>query len=246
MSHPQVSIIIASYKRSGYLYHQLKSLKDHLTYPNYEIIISDDGSGEDELRKRIAQKFNATLLLNEHKGMGATFNSAIRAAESKYLLHLEDDWFCTQDCLIDEIKILETWDDIGCVRVARSAQRESLPIEEFRNLNGLSIQIVGNQPPLAWCFNGAPRLQRKDIYETIGYYREDVDAGNADVNISKQYLAHCNLKVAFLKRSFRHFGHHSSGDWRTGTPQELEWKRKYKDEIPVNFVEKKFKELKLL
>ncbi len=246
MQQPLVSIIIASYKRTGYLYYQLKSLTDNLKYPNREIIISDDGSDKDELLKKIAQKFNATLLLNKHAGMGATFNAAIRSAKGEYLLHLEDDWQCTQDCLMDEIQILQEWDDIGCVRVTRSAQRESLPIEEFRNLNRAAIQIVGNQPPRAWAFNGAPRLQLKSVYDKIGHYREDLNPGNTDTAMSKQYTEMSDLKVAFLKRSFKHIGTHSADGWRDGTPQAEEWLRKYKNDIPVDFNEEKFKELNLL
>lgn len=247
MSFPLVSVIIASFKRSGYLYHQLNSLRKNIDYPNHEIIVSDDGSEENDLRQEITNKFEAKLLLNEHKGMGATFNAAIRAADGDYLLHLEDDWECTKDCLCDEIKIMQTWDDIGCVRVARSAQREGLPMEGLRALdNGHAVQIIGNCPPRAWAFNGAPRLQFKNIYEQIGYYREDLDPGNSDTAMSKQYLEKCHLKVAFLKRSFQHFGHFSANNWRDGTPQEQEWKRKYHNIIPVNFEEKKFEELGLL
>lgn len=240
MSQPQVSIIIASYKRSGYLHHQLQCLVNNLEYPNYEIIISDDGSGENELRKKIAEKFHATLFLNEHAGMGATFNAAIRAAKGKYLLHLEDDWECTQDCLVDEVQILETWNDIGCVRVARSAQRESLPIEEFRQLNGKAIQIVGNQPPRAYSFNGAPRLQRKDIYETIGYYKENLCPGDADTNLSQRFYEVCKMKVAFLKRSFSHFGHHSSGGWRESHKDLKPWGNRYPDIVAVDLDKRNF------
>ena len=239
--YPLMSIVIASYKRSGYLHHQLNSLRKNINYPNYEIIVSDDGSEENDLRQKITNKFGAKLLLNEHGGMGATFNAAIRVAEGNYLLHLEDDWECTRDCLRHEIQIMQTWDDIGCVRVARSAQRESLPIYELRSLDyGEVVQIIGDHPPRAWAFNGAPRLQLKNIYEQIGYYREDLCPGDADTNLSQRFHETYNKRVAFLKRSFKHFGHHSAGGWREKHKDLGHWGDRYPDVIPMDFDEKIF------
>lgn len=98
-AHPLVSIIIPCYNHAKYVEQTLESIRAD-TYPNKEIVIINDGSGDlsDEVIKSWIAKNENNLpvryISRANKGICATMNELIDLAKGAYLLPLASD-----DCL---------------------------------------------------------------------------------------------------------------------------------------------------
>jgi glycosyltransferase involved in cell wall biosynthesis len=107
---PLVSIVIATYNRvSSLKKYSLPSI-DHLTYPNYEVIIIDDASTdetEDFLATYQAKHKNIVVLSNR-KNSGAAFsrNRGAIQAKGEFIVLIDDDVSLFPDALE---KLVETY-----------------------------------------------------------------------------------------------------------------------------------------
>lgn len=85
-----VSVIIPTYNRAKYVRHAIDSVLGQ-TYPNYEIIVVDDGS-TDNTREALKPYVNRIkYIYQEHSGHSAARNTAIHASRGQWIAFLDSD-----------------------------------------------------------------------------------------------------------------------------------------------------------
>jgi len=112
-SRPLFSVLIANYNNGKYLMEAIESVRQQ-TYPNWEIILVDDGSTDNskdlynDLQKddRIHIFFN-----NENKGCGFTKHQCVVHANGEYCGFLDPDDALTTDAL--QIMVSSHMENIG-------------------------------------------------------------------------------------------------------------------------------------
>jgi hypothetical protein len=87
---PLVSVIIAVYNGGRYLAATLDSVFAQ-TYPDYEVIVVDDGSTDDSRDRAAEFGDRLTLLGREHEGLGAARNAGLARAGGDYIAFLDAD-----------------------------------------------------------------------------------------------------------------------------------------------------------
>lgn len=91
---PKVSVVVASYNGGRTLPACLESLT-RLNYPNYEVILVDDGSRDDT--RQIAAKYPSVRYIHqENMGLSVARNTGIKASEGEIVA------FTDSDCRADE------------------------------------------------------------------------------------------------------------------------------------------------
>lgn len=110
--HPRVDILLATYNGAAYLAEQLASLLEQ-DYPNFRILIRDDGSSDDTL-KIIAdweQKHPETIkvIRDQHRNLGATgnFNALMLASDAEYIAFSDQDDYWLPNKLSTQLKALQ-------------------------------------------------------------------------------------------------------------------------------------------
>jgi glycosyltransferase involved in cell wall biosynthesis len=103
-----VSIIIPTYNRANFVVEAIHSAKAQ-TYPATQIIVIDDGSGDDTAQC-VAKIEGIEYYYQNHKGQGAARNYGLSLAQGEYLTSLDSDdlWDC--DFVARSVNCLETFE----------------------------------------------------------------------------------------------------------------------------------------
>lgn len=95
---PRVSVVVASYNGASTLEACLESL-DRLNYPDYEVILVDDGSTDDTPRIAARHPRARCVRHAENRGLSAARNSGIAAATGEIVAFLDADCRADADWL---------------------------------------------------------------------------------------------------------------------------------------------------
>jgi len=93
---PSVSVIVCTHNGAQTLPECLQGVRG-LSYPDFELIVVDDGSSDDSAE--IARAHGATLVSGEHRGLSAARNAGIARAGGEIVAFLDDDAYPDPDWL---------------------------------------------------------------------------------------------------------------------------------------------------
>jgi alpha-1,3-rhamnosyltransferase len=110
--HPLVSVIVVSYNSAKYVLETLESVQNQ-TYPNIELIITDDGSKDDTVAiclawlQAHAERFVRTKLITVEKNTGipANCNRGLDASEGEWVKYIAADDTLLPDCISANVEI---------------------------------------------------------------------------------------------------------------------------------------------
>jgi predicted O-linked N-acetylglucosamine transferase (SPINDLY family)/glycosyltransferase involved in cell wall biosynthesis len=131
---PLVSICIPTYNGEAFIEETIKSAIAQ-TYPNIELIVSDDGSTDRTIA--IAQSFQSQtsadfrIILHRNYGLSQNWNFCIEQAKGEYIKFLFQDDLLAPECIAKMVALAKKDQDIGMVFSPRGitiAEDESHPI----------------------------------------------------------------------------------------------------------------------
>jgi glycosyltransferase involved in cell wall biosynthesis len=94
MSAPYFSVVIPTYQRLPMLLRVLDALEEQPGAPELEVVVIDDGSGDDTadvLRARSAKNYSLTFRTQTNAGPGRARNHGVSLATGRYILFIGDD-----------------------------------------------------------------------------------------------------------------------------------------------------------
>lgn len=162
---PKVSIIIACYNDPD-VGTAVKSAYEQ-TYPNKEIILIDDGSGnETKTAIEAVQNYVTRLIVQNNQGQSNARNKAIAAANGEFILNLDsDDYFEKDFCERAVAKFLED-EQIKIVTCKARRFNKKGSIDEFTPQGGELKDFLFSNSAL-----GSAMFKRSD-WEMAGGYEE--------------------------------------------------------------------------
>jgi glycosyltransferase involved in cell wall biosynthesis len=110
LSPPLVSVIMPTYRRPALALRAIKSVARQ-TYPNVELLVVDDDSG-DETEKKVKEFFaghpdlRGTYLLLKNGGPSVARNAGVNASHGEYLVFLDDDDILFPDFIKETLSAL--------------------------------------------------------------------------------------------------------------------------------------------
>jgi len=117
-SPPLVSVCLPTFNGEKYLQEALDSLSSQ-TYPNLELIVSDDASQDKslELIKNFQQSWKFPVSIHHHtpSTIGANWNNCLRHASGKYIKFLFQDDVLYPECIEKLVNAAEQDEQIGIV-----------------------------------------------------------------------------------------------------------------------------------
>lgn len=117
-TNPCVSVIMATYNRSGYLHRSISSFLNQ-TYTNCELIVVDDGSEDDTFR--IVNSYmnpheNIRYIKHTNRKLSLSKNAGIQAATGQFIAFLDSDDEYTPDYLEKRVQWMQANKDIDLIQ----------------------------------------------------------------------------------------------------------------------------------
>ncbi len=175
MNEPLVSIVIPSYNRAHCIAAAIMSALEQ-TYPNYEIIIADDGSADDtEGAVRALAQPKVRYVRKANGGCSSARNFGVSNAAGKYVAFLDSDDTWEKTWLATAVAIMER--DAGIGAVYSSLER----IDGNGKTFGIMDLTLGGQFAqatipyvLTRCMGllGSNIIGRRDVVNAIGGWDE--------------------------------------------------------------------------
>lgn len=195
INNPLVSICVITYNSSAYVLDTLNSAKEQ-TYPNLELIVSDDCSTDDTVevcRKWMEENSNRFVrtefvTVEKNTGIPANCNRAINASQGEWIKLIAGDDILLPDCIDKFVKYVTENKKVRIVfskvqsfvlKKDRMQYGGILPSKEQIRLFDLSSDeqfkhlIVANFVPAATCFSST-ELFKGYPYNEQYKYMEDI------------------------------------------------------------------------
>ncbi|MGB9586505.1 MAG: glycosyltransferase family 2 protein, partial [Anaerolineales bacterium] len=186
-SQPLVSVCIPHYNRPVQLKQAITSIEQQ-SYPNFEVIVVDDGSTQAEAKvylKELEKKFAPRgwkVLYQKNSYPGAARNHAARFAKGEYLFFMDDDNLAKPNELETFVKVAQVSGAGILTCMSDLFMDHQNPLET--TLTGYKrLLFLGSAPALGLfinCFGDMNSIIRKVVFEQIGGFTEDYGIGFED------------------------------------------------------------------
>ena len=198
MLEPLVSICVPTYNGATFLEEALGSIVTQ-TYPNIEVVVSDDASRDTtwQILERFKSNADIPVQLHHHtpSGIGANWNNSLLKANGVYIKFLFQDDVLETTCVEQMVHFMEKNPNCGLVACKRSFISQEKPTDEIQDWikQYKDLQVQFNQDNsvlhlndtlferedfLKGCKNkiGEPTatMFRKSILKKVGYFDEDL------------------------------------------------------------------------
>lgn len=187
MKYPIVSVIVLNYNNTTDIDDCLESLL-HQNYPQYEIIVVDNGS-TDGSADHVAKKFPGLQLIRNktNAGFAAGNNAGIRKAKGELIALFNNDAVADKNWLREIVHVAQSSGKIGIVggKVLLKNPKGKLAWTGGRLRmcppTGLNITEEDEQQYVDW-ISGCSLLFKRELLDKVGYldegyfmYFEDID-----------------------------------------------------------------------
>lgn len=193
MKYPLVSIIILNWNQLTYLKQCLSSLIENTEYPNFEIIILDNGSKEPGTKDYLQNLPFRVIYNSKNLGYAKGNNLAAKYAKGEYLLFLNNDTLAHKNWLSPLVEVMNERKDCGI-----AGSKLLYPDGNIQHL-GVAFDWRGNRrhiyknypadiPPaqeIRECeaVTGACFIIRQKIFEEVGGFDERFKNGSEDIDL---------------------------------------------------------------
>jgi len=171
---PLITVVIPAYNRADKIPIAIKSVQQQ-TYPNWEIVVADDGSG-DGTAAAVEQmmKEDSRIRLIRHEtnlGAQAARNAGIKTAKGAWIAFLDSDDQFLPDSLSLRMEVARR-DNVSVVHSEAYIQKPSEPLQRFYipAWNGNILRKILTKEGPAF----PALLVKKEALERIGYLDEKI------------------------------------------------------------------------
>jgi len=184
VDQPMVTIMIPAHNEEVMIAHTIDYLMNNLTYENYEVLVTDDGSTDDTpkiLAELQTQYPNLRVVtIEKNQGKAHAFNVGVGFAKGEFILSNDADSIPEPDALSKYMNYFlgEEHMNVAAVTANMDVQNRSKLIAksqtvEFSSIVGVikrsQVSALGNM----YAYSGANTMYRRDALIDVGLFRQD-------------------------------------------------------------------------
>ncbi len=193
MKQPKVNIIILNWNKLDYSRNCIASIEGNTSYPNYEIILFDNGSAELGTEEFLSGVTHKVIRSPQNLGFAKGNNRAAAAADGDLLLFLNNDTVVHKNWLETMISMLHAYPKCGIV-----GSRLLYPDNTIQHIR-VAFDHRGNcvhpfkrypadipealLPAECEAVTGASMLMRRETFSRVGGFDEGYLHGSEDIDL---------------------------------------------------------------
>ncbi len=186
-SFPLISLIVPAYNEEKTIRKSIQSLLE-LDYPNYEIIMVDDGSKDktfDEVKHFNTSKLK--LIHQQNKGKANALNNGIKNSKGEIIVTVDADTTLKKDALRKVANRFAQNQKVGAIagNVKVIPEKNSLNVIQGTEYT-IGINLIRKAQSLLGCVMIVPgpiAALRRDALEKSGYFSDDTFAEDFDITM---------------------------------------------------------------
>lgn len=169
-----VTVIIPCYNDGKYIMEALQSILNQTLQPDKIIIVDDGSTAETHNILKTINLPTVQIVYQENKGVSNARNTAIKLAQTEFIVNLDADDFFESTFIEKAVKILLNNNQFVAVSSYCRTFKENKTIEIIKPIGGKEKDfIVINN-------NRASSMFRKKDWEAVGGFDENMTAGYED------------------------------------------------------------------
>lgn len=189
-NYPVITILIPCFNEGAVIGQAIESVMD-LDYPNYEILVLDDGSTDETLveAKKYEVRRNVRVISQENTGKAGALNRGISEAVGDYVLCMDADSVMKKDVLKLSMAYIERNPKIGAIAgsvvVENTAGKDILvDFQRLEYVIGLNFHKTAQSfLSTVTIVPGPIGLFKKSVMLEVGGYLNDTFAEDCDLSI---------------------------------------------------------------
>lgn len=176
---PRVSIVMPTYNSSAHVEAALRSILQQ-TYPDYEIIVVDDGSDDNTLDIVRAVAPGARVFKQPHGGAAAARNRGIRESNGEFVAFQDSDdlWHPTK--LEKQIAAMDSVPSVGMVMCGHKALTSDGERTSWSGANKSKLLVEGDSVLNIFLNSGVATpsvVVRRAVLDEVGLFEEQLQVG---------------------------------------------------------------------
>lgn len=231
LTWPRFSVIVCTYNGAATIGECLEGI-ERLDYPDYEIIVVDDGSTDGV--GEIAEKFDCRVIRTENRGLSNARNTGLAAADGELVAYLDDDAYPDPHWLRYLARTFMTTDHVGVGGPNISPPGDGALAECVANAPGNPIHVLLTDQQAEHIPGCNMAFRRASLVEVGGFDPRFRVAGD-DIDVCWQLeqaggsLGYCAAAMVWHHRrgSLRAFWRQQTGYGRAEALLARKWPGKY-------------------
>ena len=218
MENPLVSIVLLNWNGTKFIFDCIKSIYNQ-TYQNLEVIVVDNNSTDDSIKKILKENNTFKYILNkDNLGFAKGMNVGIHKSKGKYVLLLNYDIFMHENFVEECVRVAEKYPDIGAVggqaffwtngELTNEKQHSVLRVANY--IRGLHIKTYEPGSIIPSVHGSFPFIRKAaldDIYYHLGeYYDPDFITSWEDTDLWFRLMLYGWKKIYWPKAYVWHYG----------------------------------------
>jgi glycosyltransferase involved in cell wall biosynthesis len=177
-AHPLVSIVMTHHDRPQYFLQALASVRDQ-DYPNFEVIMVDDGSKRPESHAMLAgleaevKRRRWKLIRTENRYVGAARNTGVRASRGKFIVFVDDDNALFPHAVSTFVSAISHSKSDVCTAMSTSFYGDHVPGSGRFNRSGwIPLGPSPDVNMIEQVFGDTMSIYRRTVFDKVGFQFE--------------------------------------------------------------------------
>lgn len=184
-SFPRISLIVPAYNEAKTIRSCVESLQA-LNYPNYEVVVVDDGSTDNTLEE-VSHNKGIKIIHQENQGKPKALNNGIKASTSEIIVTVDADTTLDKNALGKIAERFASDDRLGAVagNVKVNPERKIMnAVQSAEYATGINLIRKGQS--VLGCVMIVPgpiAALKREAVERVGYFSDDTFAEDFDITV---------------------------------------------------------------
>lgn len=223
MEYPLISVLVPCYNRERYIEETLLSIIEQ-DYPNFELIVVDDGSQDSSIEKvqALQQRYGFQFYRQANQGVSAALNTGLSHARGAFVVTPDSDDIMLPGRLRLQAAYMQEHPEVGCLGglvVYIDSDGKRLKSEQADGVRRYSFDELLRE---AKSIGATVAMYRREAMDRVGGYDPQIRIQDFQITLK---IAHLGYRVEVLPQLLSGYRRHGDNMSKAAYKRQLDYDR---------------------